>query len=95
MKEVYYSEILKKYFEDKAECEKAEEEYNRKHAEELKAKETRKAEAKEVDEAYRNYINLRNAFIKKYGSYHTTYTSENTSDAPLVSIFEDVFRWPW
>lgn len=95
MKEVYYSETLKKYFEDKAECEKAEEEYNRKHAEELKAKEERKARAKEVDEAYKNYINLRNDFIKKYGSYHTTYTSEDTKDANLVDLFEEVFRWPW
>lgn len=77
MKTVYYSEELKKYFNDEAECRKAEKEYEEKHAAELKAKEERSAKAKEVEAAYKKYVELRNEFIKKYGSFHMTYDNGN------------------
>ena len=74
MKQIWYSDVLKKYFDDKAECEK---EYEEKHAAELKAKEERSAKAKEVEAAYKKYVELRNEFIKKYGSFHMTYDNGN------------------
>ncbi len=89
MKTVFYSEVLKKYFEDKGACEKAEKEYNEKHALELKAKEERTKRAKEVEEAYANYIKLRNEFIKDYKEYHMTYRD---SDNGIESLFDYFFK---
>ncbi|MBQ3420979.1 MAG: hypothetical protein IJH34_04800 [Romboutsia sp.] len=87
MKEVFYSEILKKYFNDRAECEKAEKEYEEKHALELKAKEERTNRAKEVEEAYKKYVELRNAFIKDYHQWHMTY-----DDGNFKSFFDYFFE---
>lgn len=95
MKEIYYSECLKKYFDTKEECLKAEEEYNAKHAAEIKAKEERKAKAKEVDEAYKKYLTLRNKFIKEYGSYHCTFTEKDLPSGNIPDIFNKIFDWYW
>lgn len=81
----YYSETLKRTYDSEKECLKAEEEYSRALAEkEAKAKElseTRKARAKEVEDAYKaaadannKYIELRNAFLRDYHSFHMTIT---------------------
>lgn len=85
MKKFYYSEILKKYFDTEEACLKAEEEYNEKHKAELLAKEEKTAKAKEVEEAYKKYIELRSEFIKKYGAYHMTLTNK---DLPTNSLFD-------
>ena len=87
MRELYYSDVLHKQFNDKESCIAAEKEYEEKHAAELKAKEERTKEAKEVEEAYRTYLNLRNEFVKKYGSYHMTIT-DTIPELPLASIFD-------
>ena len=49
MRELYYSDVLHKQFNDKESCIAAEKEYEEKHAAELKAKEERTKEAKEVE----------------------------------------------
>ena len=90
---IIYSEILKKEFDTVEACEKAEAEYKaeqEKINEEKKVmKEKRAARAKEIDEAFKEirvaqdkYNNLVKKFIKDYGSYHSTYTSND--DIPDV-----------
>lgn len=90
MKTVFYSEVLKKYFEDKEACEKAEQEYNEKHALEIKAKEERTKRAHEVEEAYKNYMRLRNEFIKDYHEWHMTYSDK---DSGYNSLFDYFFNF--
>lgn len=91
MRKLFYSDELKKYFDTEEECVKAEEEFKEKHALELKKKEERVSEAKKVEEAYKNYLQLRADFVKKYGSWHATITEK---DLPTTSIF-DLFDWLW
>ena len=75
----YHSDLCKKSFNSLEEAKKAEEEYKKAHAAELKAIEERKATAKHIDELRKNYVaayneyckEIRN-FIDKYGSYHST-----------------------
>ena len=93
MKPVYYSEVLKKYFENEDECVAAEKEYNDKHAAELAKKEERKNDAKKVDEAYKTYLQLRSDFVKKYGSYHCTYTEKDLPDLTDWNWFFDCFKF--
>lgn len=88
MKEVFYSELLKKYFDTKDECLKREDEYTKAHEAELKAKEEKKALAKEVEEAYKDYIEKRTKFIDKYGSWHATYTADDFPFKTLTSFFD-------
>ena len=90
MKQLWYSEVLKKYFEDKEACEKAEKEYNEKHALELKAKEERTKRAREVEDAYKQYMKLRNAFIEDYHEWHMTYSDK---DGGYNSIFDYFFNF--
>lgn len=49
---------------------------------------TKKKAFKEIDEAEQIYIEKRNAFVKKYGSFHMTYTDK---DAQPLSNLEDIF----
>ena len=49
---------------------------------------TKKKAFKEIDEAEQVYINKRNEFVKKYGSFHMTYTDK---DAQPLSRLEDIF----
>ena len=62
---------------------KAEEEAKRKEL-----AETRKARAKEIEDAYKHANELLNAFVKDYGSFHMTIRNQ---EAP--SPFEDLFRF--
>lgn len=77
-----YSEKTKKRYGTVEECVKAEEEFDKAIAEEKEKKERlaneRKERAKEVEEAFKNANDLLNKFIKDYGSFHTTYTSDNS-----------------
>ena len=75
----YHSDLCKKSFNSLEEAKKAEDEYKKAHAAELKAMEERKAAAKHIDELRKNYIKAYNEyykevrnFINKYGSYHST-----------------------
>lgn len=87
----YYSEKLRKVFNTADECASAEKEYDDKlAAERIKREEltnTRKARAKEVEEAYKaaskaydNWLELRNKFIEDYGSWHMTISTRDGTD---------------
>lgn len=93
----FYSEQLSKLFDTQAELETAEEKENAaKRAEEekkAKLKANRETRAKEVEDAFKTAAEaqkkaneLLNAFLKDYGSYHTT-----LKDAP-VSIWDAFFN---
>lgn len=93
----YYSEQLKKLFDTPEELLAAEEKVNAaKRAEEEKKaqlKAQREKRAKEVEDAFKfaaeaqkKANELLNAFVKDYGSYHTT-----LKDAP-VSIWDAFFN---
>ncbi len=77
-----YSEKTKKRYDTVEECVKAEEEFDKAVAEEKEKKERlaneRKERAKEVEDAFKNANDLLNKFIKDYGSFHATYTSDNS-----------------
>ena len=84
----YYSEKLDKFYETEDECKHDEEiAAEKEHAEEKRKAEladTRKARAKEVEEAYKTildaqekYDNLLSEFVKDYGSFHMTISEHN------------------
>ena len=92
----FYSEQLSKLFDTQAELETAEEKENAaKRAEEekkAKLKANRETRAKEVEDAFKTAAEaqkkaneLLNAFLKDYGSYHST-----LKDVP-VSIWDEFF----
>jgi len=96
----YYSEKLRKVFNTADECTSAEKEYEDKlAAERIKCEEltnTRKARAKEVDEAWKavrtaqkKYVELRNKFVKDYGSWHMT-ISEPESFTDLFTMLTEL-----
>ena len=103
----YYSKVLQKPFDSLHELQEAEAEFNRVHALELKKKEEKAADAKEVQDAYkaylatieetnkkvfeakRKYLELRNAFIEKHGSYHQSYYKDNKHEIVTVSDLID------
>ena len=92
------SEKTKKEYATVEECLAAEAEYDlavAKQKEEAEKKaEERKNRAKEVEDAYlaareaeKKYLELRNKFVKDYGSFHMTY---RTTEAP--SFFDDFVK---
>lgn len=85
----YYSEKLKKVFDDVKSLDKAEKEFDEKQAIELKKKEERASRAKEVEDAWKKYQELLKAFIKDYGSYH-----QSVVERP-VDLFDLWFGWPF
>lgn len=87
----YYSDTLNKIFDTVEALETAEAEYNEKVKAENKLKEERKARAKEIEEVREHYYELVAQFIEDYGSYHTSYTKENSSKSPFASLM-DLFR---
>lgn len=100
MKQVYFSEKLNKYYGSQKECEAAEKEYDLKQEEISQIKIERSKEADEIKvaekaykEAYDHYLDLLNKFIKKYKTYHYSYTTEVQKPTDLFDI---VFRsWPF
>lgn len=85
----YYSEKLNKVFETVDALEKAEAELEAKNAEKKKKAEARAIRAKEVEDAYKNYRTLLDAFCKDYGSFHTSYsTSDLKSNSLLDALFD-------
>ena len=94
----YFSEKTKKFYETSEDCVAAEtafdEEQARIAAEQKALAETRKERAKEVEDAYkmavdydRKYLELRNAFVRDFGSFHMT-----ISNCETPTSFEDLFR---
>ena len=90
MKVCYYSDVTKKYYNNEKDLIAAENEVIKaQKAAEEKAN-ARKARAQEVENAYKSaveaqkkYLDLRNKFIKDYGSYHTT----------INEIIDEIFGW--
>lgn len=93
------SEKTKKFYDTVEQCVAAEAEWDAEQAKieaEKKAlAEARKDRAKEVEDAYRaareaekNFIKLRNAFVKDYGSFHMTIRDQDTPP----SFVDDVLR---
>lgn len=85
----FYSDKTKKLYESESDLVKAEKQYDEHEAAEKKKKEARAARAKEVSDAYEHYEKLLEAFIKDYGSYHTTITHTPASLTGLL------FDWPF
>ena len=92
-----FSEKTKKIYPTVEACEAAEAEYDLKQAqiaeERKKLAETRKERAKEVEDAYqaavaaqKTFLELRNKFVKDYGSFHMTV--RNTEAMP--SFMDDI-----
>ena len=84
----FYSENLKKLFDSAEDCAKAEAEAKKveeeKRIAEQKKAESRKARAKEVEDALKaatearaNYEKLLRDFCKDYGSFHYSFNSDN------------------
>lgn len=90
IKTKYYSDLTKKFYDVSEDAEKEEKALEEKNAIELKKKEERVAAAKEIENAYKHYLELRADFIKKYGSYHLTLTEK---DLPKSTSVFDLFDW--
>lgn len=95
----YFSEKTKRFYDDEKTCVAAEAEFDEKlakiEAEKKALAEARKERAKEVEDAYiasreaeKKYIELRNAFVKDYGSFHMTIRNQE-----VPSPFEELFRF--
>ena len=96
----YYSEKLGKLFKTEEECTKAEQEHEAKVREEEERKtklaNERKTRAKEVEaaaqavaEARKHYDELLRNFVKDYGSFHATVSS----DGNFFDLFSSMFEW--
>lgn len=104
----FYSEITKKFYSTVDECEAAEKEVEKQKKEEKAKKDKlsaeRKARADEITEALKKvyedcnkYQSLVKDFVKDYGSYHYSITTDNYNDSPLGfswidSFSDDFFR---
>ena len=90
----YYSELVKKNFDSEQECLDAEKKYEEEHAKELALKEERAARAKEVNEAYKKYLELRAKFLEDYKSFHMTLTEKDLPAINSVNLW-DLFDRFW
>ena len=100
----YYSEKLKKFYESEDECKHDEEiAAEKERAEEKRKTElatTRKARAKEIEEAYHaimdareKYDNLLTEFVKDYGSFHMSISEPHKSLEPWKDLFNLLFKF--
>ena len=95
----YYSEKTMKVYDKVEELNTAEKEYDEAHAAEIAKKKERKARAEEIDEArkevieaQKRYDELIKQFVKDYGSYHATYTDEDSGEVgTLTDVFYKLF----
>lgn len=95
----YYSEKLKKVYDTVEQLQTAETEYDKAHAAEIAKQKERKARAEEIAAARKDlqnrqkkYNELVNQFIKDYGSYHATYTDEDSGEvANVMDVFYKLF----
>lgn len=91
----------KAYDEERAEAEKkvAEKKDRAKAIEEAykHAQEVRKAAAEMIKEADKKYYDLRNAFIKDYGSFHMSYSEkvDDAEDAAISALSRVLSGWLW
>ena len=95
----YYSEKLKKVYDKVEELDTAEKEYDEAHAAEIAKQKERKARAEEISNARKDaikaqehYNKLIKEFVKDYGSYHATYTDEDSGEVGnLTDVFYKLF----
>lgn len=73
----YYSEKTNKLYDNADDLKSAEKDFDKRQAAEKEKRDMRTKRAKEVENAYKAYTQLLNDFIKDYGSYHTTITSND------------------
>lgn len=73
MKTIYQSELTGKTYNSEKECLAAEAEYKKAKQAELKAKEQKANDAKEVEEAYKEYIKLLDEMQKKVDNAYNKY----------------------
>lgn len=61
------------------------------------AQEVRKAAAEMIKDADKKYYDLRNEFIKDYGSFHMSYSekTDNTEDAAIAALSRVLGGWLW
>ena len=90
MKVCYYSDVTKKYYESEDALVAAETEVIKAQRAAEEKNKVRKTRAQEVEDAYKSaveaqkkYLELRNKFVKDYGSYHTTFNE----------IIDQFFGW--
>lgn len=94
----YYSDLLKKVFDSEDACVAAEDKYltemEAKDAREKELREKRKERAKEVEdalkavtEAQKKFVDLKREFIKDYGSWHVSFST----NGDISSFFDDLF----
>lgn len=100
MRETFYSEVLDKHFDSKAECLKAEDAYEKKKLLDKKEKEEKRLAAKEVEEAfklanekYKEANKKMSEFVEKYGSFHYSFTDSNlpANSSLFDFLFKDFF----
>lgn len=109
----YYSEVLKKFYDDEKSLREEERKYQlvKKQEDDKLAKKKERAmevEAafksaveieqkanKEINDAYVKFYNLRNKYIKDYGAWHYTYTSEKPIEKPLslFDLFDELLKF--
>lgn len=83
----FYSDITKRFYEDVKSLEKEEKEFAQESAAKKKKAEEKKKRAEEVTEAFRlaeeqkkKANELRNKFVKDYGSYYMSYNTTTEPD---------------
>ena len=98
IKTKYYSDVTKKFYDVHDEAIEEEEKEKEKNALELKKKEEKAQRAKEIEAAYQKYVDdykqfleLKNKFVKDYGSFHMTF-KDNTPKVVETNLF-DLFDW--
>lgn len=91
----FYSDVTKKYYDDQAAAEKAEQDIIKTRDDKLAR---RKESAKKVEDYRKAYIDARKAyyeeltkFCKEFGAYHATVSKEE-ADSLINSIWND-FLW--
>ncbi len=91
----FYSDVTKKYYDDQAAAEKAEQDIIKARDDKLAR---RKESAKKVEDCRKAYIDARKAyyeeltkFCKEFGAYHATVSKEE-ADSLIDSIWND-FLW--
>lgn len=97
----YLSEKTNKAYSSVEELQAAEKEFEAKNEAENKMKLARTEDAKKVDEAHaklaeaaKNYNDTLDAFLKKYGSYHRTFTLTDGTEAAM-SMADKLFNDWW
>lgn len=87
----YFSEKTKKVYDDVEALEAAEKEFDEREAKALALREERKTRAKEVEEAYKHYLELRAKFIEDYKSFHMSITDKDLPKLQSGSVLDLIF----